>query len=102
MRQTFSQIRKKEVINQRDGQKIGYVDDLMIDSKCARVTSLIVFGRPRFFGLFGSRDDCVIPWENIRLLGEDTILVDFSVQKMPKKAKKCNKFVTFCNQIFLC
>ena len=102
MRQTFSQIRKKEVINAKDGTKIGYADDLIIDSKCARVLSLIVFGRPRFFGLFGRRDDCVIPWENIRLLGEDTIIVDFSVQKMPKKAKKRNEFVTFCNQINLC
>lgn len=97
MRQTFSQIRRKEVINERDGTRIGFVDDLNIDTKSARVCSLIVFGRPRIFGLFGRRDDCVIPWENIRLLGEDTILVDFSVQKMPNKAKKCNKFVTFCN-----
>ena len=102
MRIPFSEIRRKEVINASDGQKIGYADDLLIDSKCAKVISLIVFGRPRFFGLFGRQDDCVIPWEKIRLLGEDTILVDFSVQKMPKKAKKCNKFVTFCNQIFLC
>lgn len=97
LRMTFSEIRKKEVINQRDGQKIGYADDLNIDSNHARIISLIVFGRPRFFGLFGYKTDCVIPWENIRLLGEDTILVDFSVQKMPKKAKKRNKFVTICN-----
>ncbi len=93
----FSDLRRKEVINQRDGCRIGTVDDLLMDTKHARIISLIVFGRPRFFGLFGHRDDCVIPWDNIRLIGEDTILVDFSVQKMPNKAKNRNKFVTFCN-----
>lgn len=93
----FCELRRKEVINERDGQRIGYVDDMNIDIKSARVLSLVVYGRPRFFGLFGHRDDCVIHWENIRLIGEDTILVDFSVQKMPKKAKNRNHFVTFCN-----
>ena len=77
------------------------MDDLEIDTKCARVTALIVFGRPRFFGLFGKCDDYCIPWDKIRLIGEDAILVENSVQNLPKKAKKRHKFVTFCYQFFL-
>ena len=84
----LQELRKKEVINANNGCRIGFVDDLEVDVKCAKVPALIVYGRPRFFGLFGKADDCFIKWENIRLIGEDAILVDNFVQKMPKKAKK--------------
>ena len=77
--------------------KVSLYDDLEVDVRDARVAAIIVFGRPRFFGLFGKGNDCIIPWRNISLIGEDTILVDYSVQKMTNKAKKCHKFVTFCN-----
>ena len=97
----FQELRKKEVINAGTGCRIGYVDDLEIDTKCAKVIALIVYGRPHFFGLFGRDSDCLIQWEKIRLIGEDAILVEFSVQKTPNKAKKRHKFVTFCHQLNL-
>lgn len=97
----LQELRKKEVINAANGCRIGYVDDLEIDTKCARVIALIVYGRPRLFGLFGRNNDCMIAWEKIRLIGEDAILVESEVQKMPNKAKKRNKFVTFCHHLFL-
>ena len=98
----LQELRKKEVINACNGCRIGYVDDLEVDTKCARVIALIVYGRPRFFGLFGQCDDFYILWEKIRLIGEDAILVENSVQKMPRKAKKRHNFVTFCHHLFLC
>ena len=97
----LQELRRKEVINACTGCKIGYVDDLQIDTKCAKVVALIVYGRPRLFGLFGKCDDYYIRWEKIRLIGEDAILVEDSVQKMPNKAKKRHKFVTNCHQINL-
>lgn len=97
----FTELKKKEVINFSNGCRLGYVDDVEIDTKCAKVTALIAYGRPRIFGLFGRDEECFIPWDKIRLIGEDAILVDNSVQKMPKKAKKRHKFVTFCHQLFL-
>ncbi len=97
----FSELKRKEVINYSNGCRVGYVDDLEVDTKCARITALIAYGRPRLFGIFGRSEECYIPWDKIRLIGEDAILVDNSVQKMPRKAKKSHKFVTFCHQIFL-
>lgn len=79
------EIRNKEVINSKTGCKIGYVDDIEVDTKTARVCSIIVFGRPKFFGFFGKSCDYVIPWNNIELIGEDTILVNFSPQKVTSK-----------------
>jgi sporulation protein YlmC with PRC-barrel domain len=37
---------------------------------------LVVPGDGRLFGLFGRRQDVVIPWHRIRKFGEDAILVD--------------------------
>lgn len=85
---TFQQLRRKEVINQRNGYRIGFVDDLEINTQTADLCSLIVYGRARFFGLFGRENDCIIPWKNIKLIGEDTILVDFFASKEPKREKR--------------
>ena len=97
----FQELRKKEVINADNGCKIGFADDLEIDTKCAKLIALIVYGRPRLFGILGRSDDCYIPWEKIRLIGEDAILVEKSVQKMTNKEKNRNRFVTFCHRLFL-
>ena len=97
----LQELRKKEVINATTGCRIGYVDDLEIDTKCARVIALIVYGRPRLFGLFGKCDDFRICWEKIRLIGEDAILVEDSVQKMTRSTRKRHKFVTICHHLFL-
>ena len=82
MRCRVVELRSKEVINSKNGCRIGFVDDVEVDTKTARVCAIVVFGRPKFFGFFGKCNDFIIPWENIELIGEDTILVNFSVQKM--------------------
>ena len=97
----FTELKKKEVINYSNGCRVGYADDLELDTKCAKIIALIAYGRPRFFGIFGRNEECCIPWDKIRLIGEDAILVDNSVQKMPNKAKKRNKIVTICHHLFL-
>ncbi len=93
----LAELRHKEVINSCDGSRLGFVDDLEVDTHSSKVVAVIVYGRPRFFGLFGRSSDCIIPWDNITLIGEDTILVDFKVQKTTSETKKGNKFVTICH-----
>ena len=72
----FTDLHCKEVICVRDGQRLGYVADARIQVPEGCITALIVPGKCRFFGLFGPRDDYVIPWNCIRRMGEDIILVD--------------------------
>ena len=69
-------LRHKEVINSQNGCRLGGVDDVEIDTVTAKLVSVIIFGKPKFFGLFGRCDDLIIRWENIELIGEDTILVN--------------------------
>ncbi len=68
-------LRCKEVINVRDGTKLGYVDDIELDCASAGVTALVIFGKSRLFGLLGRCEDLVIPWGCIEIMGEDIVLV---------------------------
>ena len=78
-------LRHKEVINARDGCRLGFVDDVEINIKDAAVVSLVIYGRLSCFGLLGREDDIIISWNCIELIGEDTILVNFNFQNKRKK-----------------
>ena len=41
---SFFELRRKEVINRANGCRIGFVDDLEIDTECARLKALIIYG----------------------------------------------------------
>jgi YlmC/YmxH family sporulation protein len=73
---TLTALRNKEVIDVKTGLRLGYVDDVEIDAQTESVVSLIIFGRPRGFGLMGKDSDIVIKCSEISLIGEDTILVN--------------------------
>jgi YlmC/YmxH family sporulation protein len=74
-------LRCKDVVNVKNGCRIGYVNDFEIDLSSACVVSLIVYGRWRLFGLLGRAKDTIIRWSDIQLIGEDTILVNFDMPR---------------------
>lgn len=71
------ELRCKEVVNVCDGGCLGCVSDVEVDTETARVVSIVIYGRPKFFGLLGREEDTVIGWECIECIGEDTVLVRF-------------------------
>lgn len=71
----LSDLRNKEVINVNNGEKIGYVDDIEIDTETSAVIALVIYGRERAWGLFGRDEDIIISCKEIKLIGRDTILV---------------------------
>ena len=71
-----TELRCKEVINITDGQRLGFVSDVEVQLPEGKVLALVVPGPCRFFGLFGRKDDFVIPWNCIRRIGSDIILVE--------------------------
>lgn len=72
----MSELRCKEVICVGDGRRLGYVYDAEIEVPEGCIRSLIVPGPCRLLGLFGRKDDYVIPWCAIKRIGPDIILVD--------------------------
>ncbi len=88
-------MRSREVISVRDGTRLGYLGDIEIDTESASLAAIVVYGRPRFFGLFGHEADCVIPWSQIATIGEDAVLVDYAAPKRaPKHGFLANFFET--------
>ncbi len=72
----FTNLLTKEVICICDGRRLGYVCDACIELPEGNILSLTVPGPCRFLGLWGRRDDYVIPWHCIRRIGPDIVLVD--------------------------
>lgn len=73
---SFCELRRKEVINLRDGARLGCICDFEIDACSGLIRSVVVPGPPRFFGLFRSDEELVIPFNRITKIGGDVILVD--------------------------
>ena len=61
----MADMRNKEVINIKDGTRLGCVCDVEIDTSCAKVYAIVIYGRLRLFGLLGREDDIVIKWDDI-------------------------------------
>ena len=72
---SFNDIRCKEIINVKNGCRLGFPDDVEFESCTAKICRLIIFGRPKLFGLLGKCDDIYIKWCDVEVIGEDTILV---------------------------
>ncbi len=83
---SIAELRNKEVICKLNGTRIGNVDDVELDVNSGRLVSIIIYGKNKIMGVFGKADDFVIPWEDIDVIGEDTILVKCECPA-PKKGR---------------
>ena len=78
---SLTELKDKDIINISSGENLGYADDVCLDTKTAAVTGLIIYGKPRYFGVFGAREKSIIGYEHIRLIGKDVILVEFGKER---------------------
>lgn len=75
MQYTLYDLRDKSVVNVKDGVNFGCVDDVVIDAEKAQVVSLVIYGKKKLFGLLGREPDFVVSWNDIRVIGNDVVLV---------------------------
>ncbi|MBR7071644.1 MAG: YlmC/YmxH family sporulation protein [Clostridia bacterium] len=68
-------LKNKQVVCVKDGKVLGYVSDVELDTENGSLSAVVIFGRPRVFGVFGKSDDIVIPWRDIEVIGQETVLV---------------------------
>jgi YlmC/YmxH family sporulation protein len=78
-------LREKEVINQCDCKRLGFVADVEIDIVTGCVVAIIVPGTPKFCGLFGRDTEYVIPFKCVKQVGEEIILVQIREEDVIKK-----------------
>ena len=75
-----SELRIKEVVNLKDGRRLGAISDLELDLQSGRVVALVLPAAGRWLGVFGRDHDIVVPWDRIRKFGQDVILVELEDQ----------------------
>ncbi|MCD7803816.1 MAG: YlmC/YmxH family sporulation protein [Oscillospiraceae bacterium] len=75
MKCTLTELKHKEIIETKTGTMLGKISDIEIDTDGASVVSVIVYGRPRLFGILGRDSDMIIRYSDIDLVGRDTVLI---------------------------
>ncbi len=81
----ITELRNKEVINGKNGCRLGCVSDVEIDTCSGCIVSVVIWGKGRCFGLFPADNDIKISWKDIEIIGDDTIIVC------------CDTSCNFCN-----
>lgn len=76
MRVRASELRAKEIVSIADGRRLGYLYDFEVDLKDGTIKSIIIPGQGKLFGVLGKGEETVVPWERIRSIGQDVILLE--------------------------
>ncbi|MBQ3503205.1 MAG: YlmC/YmxH family sporulation protein [Oscillospiraceae bacterium] len=72
----FTQLQCKEVICISDGRRLGFIGDILVEVPEGKVTAVVVPGPGKLLGLGGHGSDFIIPWDCIKKIGPDIVLVD--------------------------
>ncbi len=57
-------------------EDFGFVQDVCADLSTGNITSIIVPGSNKIFSVFAGANDIVIPWQQVKCIGDDVILVE--------------------------
>ncbi len=74
----LSDLEGKEVINMVDGMRLGVIGeaDLVIDIHSGEIHSIILPRRNNVFNLWADRQHMIIPWQAIKKIGNEVIIVE--------------------------
>ena len=72
----LSDLQDKDVVDIGSGDKIGSVIDAEIKKDNGLITKLIVYEKRGFLDAFKMKDEVEVPWEKIKKIGSDVILVE--------------------------
>ena len=82
---------RKEVINVCNGNRLGYVRDINIDTQTACIISLIVVC-DNCFSIKSKNKTTAVPWDCVQVIGEAPVLVRCDFQPQPCEKEKGKLF----------
>lgn len=85
----LSNLTSKDVINDTDGNKLGRIQDVEIDTTTGKITSIKINTGFKFASFLNSKSGYNVPWNRIIKIGGDVIIVDID-DNVPK-IKEDNK-----------
>lgn len=83
----FSELGGKEIVDLNNGSRMGTAGqtDLVIDTSTGKIQAMILPGAT-LFGFNRKKEGMTIPWQSIRTVGSEMIIIDVKEMKssMPK------------------
>lgn len=73
---SLNNLRQMEIIDINSGIKMGYIKDLKVDCEEYRIISILLPSQKSTW--FNKNNSIEIPWEKVKKIGVDVILVDGS------------------------
>lgn len=85
----LSKLAKKEVINFFDGTRLGVLrePDLLFDGVTGEIVALILPVEGGFLGFLKGKQQLIIPWEAVKRIGPEILIVDFNPNQQPSFPK---------------
>ncbi len=77
----------KEMVNIYDGMRMGTVgdSDMLIDEENGQIISIILPNRGNAFNFWADRQKMVVPWEAVKKIGREVIVVEIDHTHMRLK-----------------
>ncbi len=73
---TLSELQRKEVVMMHTGEKLGFIDDLVINEDEGIITSIVIIDRQMKGSFFNKPEESFIEWGQIVTIGADIILIN--------------------------
>ncbi len=74
----LSELQKKDIINIKDGKKIGRIIDVEFDVNNGYMIHFVIEKAHIIRNIFNNSEDICIKYTQIKKMGEDVILIDIS------------------------
>lgn len=76
----LSNLSGKEVINLGDGARLGTIEEceLTFDYKSGQINTIVLPKRSGIFNFFSDSQTSTIPWQAIKRIGDEIIIVDIN------------------------
>ena len=71
----ISDFQVKDIVNTLDGKRLGNVEDIDINLHTGKIDSITV-GTGKMLSFLNKEEEVIIPWNKIKMIGEDVILVE--------------------------
>lgn len=96
---SFSELRCKELINVRDGRRLGRITDIIFSGESSKIKGVVAPYTKR--SLLTKGQDIFIPWKCVKKIGEDVIIVDVNADgscEPPPPLPDCDRRCDRCGR----
>lgn len=78
---SLSDLRQMEVIDISEGKRLGFISDIIFDDDIKQIEFIVIPPQSSVFSIFRKKDEILVRWDSIKVIGIDIILVNMNEKK---------------------